>query len=51
MSGCTHLAQEQRYQFGNETWMLVEQYLREDWSPEQIGGWLRAAPIYLGSSS
>jgi len=24
----------------DSTWMFVEQYLKEDWSPEQISGWL-----------
>ena len=24
-----------------ETWILVEQHLRQEWSPEQVSGWLR----------
>jgi len=24
-----------------ETWTLVEQHLRQEWSPEQVSGWLR----------
>jgi IS30 family transposase len=23
-----------------QTWMLIESYLRQDWSPEQVSGWL-----------
>ena len=34
---------KQRYRINQVVWSYVEAFIRIDWSPEQISGWLRAA--------
>ena len=43
------MGQQRRRQAGHpriarETWTKIEEKLREDWSPEQVSGWLRKNP-------
>jgi IS30 family transposase len=30
-----------RYRIGASTWVLIEAMIRQEWSPEQVSGWLR----------
>ena len=32
-----------KVQIGKEVWKIVEEKLRQDWSPEQVSGWLKRA--------